>query len=389
MKHTDLYTRCEAALPEFIDFWRTIVNIDTGSRYGEGINQMAQIVAAAFEELGAAVTKIPCQNPQDGTHVLVQFKGSGKGKLLAMAHMDTVFTPGTAAERPFTIDGEWVRGPGVSDCKGSVALALFTMKQLCAMDFHDYDTLTFFFNCDEEIGSPDSHDLLQTLAKEHHAALCMEPGQVGDGVVMWRKGSANLIVEVTGVESHAGSNPENGRNALVELTYQIQKLMTLENPDKQTTVNFTVCSSGCKTNVIPNYAKAIADVRVMYSEELDRLEAEAQTLAATTTVPDTTVRVTLKRDNPPFGKNEGTDKLIAILQTLYKELDKDLIAIGAGGASDANWAATAGITAVDGLGPVKGGKNHTAQECTRLDSVVPRMYLMARTLMTLGHNPNL
>ncbi len=95
------------------------------------------------------------------------------------------------------------------------------------------------------------------------------------------------------------------------------------------------------------------------------------------------------RDNSSVRTRQACGVILTILQTLYKELDKDLVAIDAGGASDANWADCSRITAADGLGPVKGGKKHTAQECTRLDSVVPRMYLMARTLLTLGHNPNL
>ena len=58
--------------------------------------------------------------------------------------------------------------------------------------------------------------------------------------------------------------------------------------------------------------------------------------------------------------------------------------MGAGGSSDANWAAATGAIAIDGLGPVKGGKNHTERECSKVSSVVPRMYLLARMLMECG-----
>lgn len=385
MQDERLLKSCQAAEADYINMWERLVNIDTGSRYGVGINKVAAIVAEEFRKLGARVQVIPTANPEEGSHVLVTFTGKGKGKVFAMAHMDTVFPEGTVKERPFTIKDGWVRGPGVSDCKGSVNLILFAMKQLKKLNYTDFAQYTFLFNCDEEIGSPNSHLLIQKLAPQHDYTLCCEPGQVGDGVVKYRKGSSNIILEVQGVASHAGSNPEAGRNAIMEIIHQIQEMSRLGDPAKQTTVNFTTIKAGDRTNVIPDYAIAKADMRVMFPEEIDRVEKAAQEIAMHHVIADTTVKVTVERSNPPFAENPGTDKLIKVAQEVYGELDKKLVVIGAGGASDANWAASAGAIAIDGMGPVKGGKNHTPQECTKLDSVVPRMYLLARMLMVLGH----
>jgi glutamate carboxypeptidase len=44
--------------------------------------------------------------------VLATFKGTGKAKILLMAHMDTVFKEGSAAERPFHIKDGRAYGPG-------------------------------------------------------------------------------------------------------------------------------------------------------------------------------------------------------------------------------------------------------------------------------------
>lgn len=384
MKDQSLYTACESMQAEFIALWEKLVNIDTGTGYGEGINKVAAIVAEQLKSLGASVQIIPTENPGEGSHVVGVFEGRGKGKILAMAHMDTVFPVGTAAKRPFRIQGEWAYGPGVSDCKGSIVLFLSAMKQLQRMQYQNYERITCLFNCDEETTSPNSRHLIKKLAPEHDYTLCMESGQVGDGVVMWRKGSAQMELEVFGKTSHAGSNPENGRNAIMEILHQIQQISTLGNPDKLTTVNFTTIKSGDRVNVIPDYAVAQADIRTLYPEELDRVGAAAEKMAQQTAIPDTTVKVNIKRGNPPFAKNAGTDELVRVAQDIYAELDRKLIVIGAGGASDANWAASAGAVTMDGLGPVKGGKNHTEHECTRLDSVVPRMYLLTRLLMRLG-----
>lgn len=389
MRNAILYKNCQDAAQDYIKMWEKVVNIDTGSRYGIGINKVATIIAAEFNKLDCQVELIPVKKGAEGTHVLVTFTGTGKGKVMASAHLDTVFPAGTAAQRPFKIEGDWVKGPGVSDCKGSVLLLLFAMQQLKKLNFTDYGKITLLFNCDEEITSPDSRKIIKRLAPEHDCYLCCEPGQVGDGLVKSRKGSSQIVVEVHGVTSHAGSNPEKGRNALMELAHQMQEIKKVEDVTQGTTINFTVLNCGERVNVIPDYAKAVADMRVTKLEEIARVKEALQIITKQHVIPDTSVQATVEEGNPPFAANPGTDQLIAFAQECYAELDKKLVVISAGGASDANWAAAAGAIAADGFGPVKGGKNHTPQECTRLDSVVPRMYLLTRMLMRLGKGVDL
>ena len=48
--------------------------------------------------------------------------GTGKGKILLIAHMDTVFAKGAAAARPFRIEGGRAYGPGVSDDKAGIVV---------------------------------------------------------------------------------------------------------------------------------------------------------------------------------------------------------------------------------------------------------------------------
>ncbi|MDU4959088.1 MAG: M20/M25/M40 family metallo-hydrolase [Sporomusaceae bacterium] len=219
-KMETLYQQCQEYVPDYMQLWETLVNIDTGTGYGEGISRVGNLAAAFLREQGATVRLVPSDKPDAGFNVVGVFTGRGRGKVLAMAHMDTVFAAGTAAERPFRTDGEWAYGPGVSDCKGSVALCLHAVKLLRQRQFDDFAQITCLFNCDEETGSPGSRQLIQELAAAHDVVLCLEPGQVGDGVVIWRKGSAVLEVAVHGRGSHAGSAPDDGRNALMELLQQ-------------------------------------------------------------------------------------------------------------------------------------------------------------------------
>lgn len=384
MKNEQLYTACEAQKETFISLWEKLVNIDTGTGYGTGIEKMAAIVEDELKALHADIEQVPVNNYEGGHHIVGRFYGHGEGSVLIMAHMDTVFPEGTASKRPFKIVNDWAYGPGVSDCKGSIVLILSAIKKLREMNFDSFKQITCLFNCDEEMASFDSRDLIKKLAQEHDVTLCVESGQVGDGVVKWRKGSATLQVEVTGLSSHAGSNPEKGRSALMELLHQIDVMSSFGNPELLTTINFTKIQSGDKTNVIPDYAVAFADIRALDPTELDRIEKAIAASATVTKIMGTHVNITFTRNNPPFPQNEKTDSLIQVAQNIYEEIDHQLIVIGAGGASDANWAASAGAVAVDGFGPVKGGKNHTERECTKVSSIVPRMYLLTRVLMELG-----
>ena len=384
MMNQELYGKCQATQTEFIKLWEQFVNIDTGTGYGDGIDKMGKRVIDFLRAMGADVRTVPAMESTNGFHIVGTFAGAGTGSVMAMAHMDTVFPVGTAQERPFRIEGDWAYGPGVSDCKGSVLLCLFAMNLLREIGYNNFGKITLLFNCDEETGSPSSKDLIRSLAGEHNYVLCCEPGQVGDGVVLWRKGSAVMKVEAHGRSAHAGSAPQEGRNAMLELIQQVLALSKLEDAEKETTLNFTTIQSGERTNVIPDYAVAQADIRVIYPEELDRLERTARQITRNPVMPDTSVDVTVIRNNPPFPQNEKTNQLIAKAQDIYNEIGLTLKTTGAGGASDANWAASAGAVVIDGLGPVKGGPNHTVNERSNIASVVPRLYLLARLFMELG-----
>ena len=54
-----------------------------------------------------------------------------------------------------------------------------------------------------------------------------------------------------------------------------------------------------------------------------------------------------------------------------------------GGASDANTTAASGLPTLDGLGPI-GGDDHSVDEWLDLDSVVPRVTLLAALIGRIG-----
>lgn len=367
---------------EALAFLAQLVNIDSGTGNEAGVNQVGAIVATQLRQLGATIESHPAK-PAAGNNIVARFAGTGRGRILLIGHLDTVFAPGTASARPFRIEGTRAYGPGVADNKGGIVAGLFAMKLLRQLAATDYGRITLLLNTNEETGSAGSRSLIEAEARQHDVVLNLEPGRPADGLVIWRKGSGTLRIEVRGRTAHAGVAPETGRNAAMELAHQVLKMASLGNAETGTTVNMTVLAAGDRRNVIPDFASADGDVRVATSAEFDRVERDVAALIREKLIPDTTVTATLTRGFPPMPKNAAADALAARAQAIYGELGAKLTLEGSGGAADSSLAAGVGAPTLDGLGIV-GGNTHTADEYVEVNSIGPRLYLLTRLLIELG-----
>ncbi len=375
----------ERQQPGAIQLWERLVNIDSGTGDMDGVNAVGAVAVAELKKLGAAIEMVPAL-PAYGDNVVASLSGTGKGRILLIAHMDTVFKKGAVAARPFRIEGGRAYGPGVADDKAGIVVALSMLKILDELKFTDYARITLMLNTNEETGSRGSRALIEKLAREHDVTLNLEGGRLGDGITIWRKGSGTINVEVKGRAAHAGGAPELGRNAAMELAHQMLQLVKLANADKGTTINFTIIKSGDRKNVIPDYAVADADIRALVSEEFDRVERELPEAAKNKLIPDTKVKTTLTRSFPTMPQNAQTDVLAAMAQRIYGEMGKTLTLGGSGGAADSSLSAGVFKPTLDGLSLV-GGNAHTDREFAVVDSMVPRLYLLTRMIMELGKGP--
>ena len=236
----------DARQPRFRAELETLVNIDCGSYTFEGVNRVADFVVALLAELGAEVQRIP-HEPVDGTQlgdlVIGRFEGEGP-RLLLIGHMDTVFDPGTAAERPYRTEGDIAHGPGVTDMKAGLLAGLHAIAAL-----HDAGvrpSITFVANPDEEIGSPFSTPVIRALVPEHDVALVLECARANGDIVSARKGIADYHVEIVGRAAHAGVEPEKGRSAILEGAHQVIALHALNGRWPTVTVNAGVMHGGTR-----------------------------------------------------------------------------------------------------------------------------------------------
>src|SRR3954447_16918263 len=375
--------RAEAYKEPALKLLEALVNTDSGSRDDKGLNAVAETIVRELKPLGARIETLKPAEPAKGTNVVATWTGTGQSKILLIGHMDTVFQAGDAAKRPFRTTNGRAYGPGVMDDKGGIVIALYTLKMLQDLNFKNFAQITLLLNSNEEIGSPGSRTLIETLSKQHDVALNLEPGRPADGLVVFRKGSGDITLEVKGKSAHAGVAPESGRNAAMEVAHQILQLGRLGDQEKGTTVNFTVLKAGTATNIIPDSAEAKGDVRVFIPEEFDRVERDLANVSQAKLISDTDVKVSLARNFPPMAKNAGTDALAAKAQAIYAEIGHKLTLEGSGGAADSSLSAGVGTPSLDGLGIV-GGEIHTPNEYAEVESIVPRFYLLAQLIIELG-----
>ena len=385
-----------ATLKEFVD-------IETGSRDFEGIQQATELLGNKLKALGGQVQFI---EPQEATNyrmmdtpekigrmVKATFKGTGTKRIMLIAHIDTVYPKGMAAKQPFRIDGDKAYGLGISDDKQGVAMVVHVVALLKALNFNEYGTLTVLVNGDEEISSPGSRDELIRSGGEHDVVMSFEATRTAnDKLSLATSGIASVELKVEGRASHAGAAPERGVNALYELSHQIMQMRDLSQNERGLKLNWTVSQSGTNRKVIPAYATAQADVRVLRVADYDGIEATVRERAKKQLLPDAKVTVNFERRRPPLEVTAANRKLAAHAQTIYAELGRKLEVDDQpeGGGTDAAFAALKTQAAVVERFGLQGFGGHTADnEYVLLETVEARLYLAARVVMDVARGKGL
>jgi glutamate carboxypeptidase len=358
-----------------------LVNIDSPSGYVPGLTAVKDVLIGWLTNSGADLNVLP--TPSGGSNLVASLTGSGKGRILLLAHADTVFKPGTATERPFRVENGRAYGPGVCDDKAAVVMAVYALKLLQESSFEDFAQITLLINSDEEICSLESRELIKELGQQHDYAICLEAGGVNNEIVSWRKGSARAVIEVTGRASHAGTSPEKGANALIELASQVLQIQQLADQEQGTSVSVTVFQSGDKINVIPDYAIAKIDIRAKYQAELDRIAQAGLELAKQRIIPDTEVSFRFIPNRPAFPANPATEELAGKVAELFQTVGLQTAGVGSGGGSDGNWTASVGTPTIDGMSFI-GGNEHTDEEYLDLETIPARLYVLTKLIMDLG-----
>lgn len=386
-----LLAAARAAQPAVIDTLREMVAIESGTMDAAGLTRMANDVERRLKALGASVERRKTTAGQSDV-LIGRFDGNGKRRLMLLGHLDTVYWPGTITSQPYKQDGNRLYGPGIADDKGGLAVMLHAVALLHQSGWRDYARLTLLINGDEESGSPGSGEIIAAVADEHDTVLSFEPTASvatpqGEGVLLNAAGTATVEMVVKGRSAHAGAAPQLGRNALVELSYQVLQTQDVAKGIAGAQMNWTTFETGKTRNQIPELASAGADVRLTKTDAADKLLAALRAkVAESRRVPDTETSVKLVIGRPPFAGDARTLALAQKAQAIYAELGGRKLALHpiTGGGTDAGYAGRSGKAAVlESLG-LPGAGYHARDEYIEIDTIVPRLYLTGRLLKEIA-----
>ncbi len=363
-----------------------LVNVDCGSHNKAGVDRVGAWIGARCAAWGWEVERFPL--PNYGDCWSARLKGNRAGRILLMGHLDTVYPDGTAASRPMRFEGAKIIGPGVCDMKGGLLVGMYALRSLQIADFRDFDEIVFFFNSDEELGSPGSRPVYEPRARGMNAALVLESARANGDIVSARKGSGEFHLRVTGKAAHAGVEPEKGANAVVELAHQILALQALNGLAPGATVNPDVIGGGTVSNVIPAEAWVTVDVRAVDPAGAQAISKVLASLPSRITVSGTRVEIRGNFSYPPMARTPAVGFLADLARDSARELGFEINDVATGGASDANVLASLGVPVLDGLGPI-GGLDHSPDEYIEADSLIPRAAMVAGLLQRILSEKNL
>jgi glutamate carboxypeptidase len=373
-----LNTRQEAVL----NLIRELVERETTSREESSLNEIARFVARQLQMVGGEIDMT--EQSGFGTHLRAYFDYQHDPEtrcLLVIGHLDTVWPIGTIDKMPFRVTSEGrAHGPGIFDMKSGIAIAIEALRTIDTMRLKTQRPIKVLLTCDEEIGSRTSRPLVEEEAKRAAAALVLEPPVTGGIVKTGRKGIGAFTVRALGRAAHSGLDPDKGVNAIVELAYQTQRIMALNDYVRGITVNVGMFNGGTAMNVVPAEATAKVDVRFWTTKDGERIINAIRNL--TPVHPESRLEITGGVNRPPMPRNEKNLALFEHARSLAAELGFELRDQVVGGGSDGNFTAAMGVPTLDGLG-VDGAGAHAENEHIIVGDIPRRAALLTRLMQTV------
>ena len=365
-------------LPAMLATLRDFVAAESPSLEKTAADRCCRVIAAEWRRRGARVERLA--NKHRGDLLRVTWwpqKSRPQRQLLVLGHYDTVYARGTLAKMPFRIAAGKAYGPGTFDMKAGLVQALFALEALQRSQKPLRKRVVFLWTSDEEIGSDSSRKIIEAEARRSDAVFVLEPAFGPRGLLKTaRKGIGELEIIVHGRASHAGLAPQEGINAVDELVRQLTRVRAWNDPRRGTTVNACIIEGGTRSNVIPERARAVLDLRALSIADMRRIERRLHALRPM--LPGARLEIRGGFNRAPL-ERKMSGALFARAKSLAAQMGVSLGECTAGGGSDGNLTAALGIPTLDGLGAVGDGA-HASHEHVLVRTMPARAALLAALL---------
>jgi len=365
-------------LPEMLATLRNFVVTESPGLEKTAANRCCDVIAEEWRKRNVRVERLAQKHR--GDHLRVTWwpgKMRPAGQLLVLGHYDTVYATGTLAKMPFRVSAGKAYGPGTFDMKAGIVQALFALDALQRTAVLQRKRVVFLWTSDEEINSESSRKLIEAEARRSDAVFVLEPSFGPRGLLKTaRKGVGEAEIFVRGRASHAGLAPQEGVNAIHELARQIAKTQEWNDIARGITINAGHIEGGTRTNVIPERARAVLDLRALRIADMQRVMKRLRALRPI--VPGARLEVRGGFNRAPLERKMSA-ALFARAKSLAAQINLSLGECTAGGGSDGNFTAACGVPTLDGLGAVGDGA-HSAHEHILVKTMPARAALLAALL---------
>lgn len=360
----------------FVNELEELLAIASASTNPAGLNAMAEILSDKVRRVGMAPTIF--KHPS-GNALLGEIIGDNPEarSIVLLGHHDTVYTEGVSAP-PILLKEDIFYGPGSVDMKACLLQAIYALEGLlCHKKYRDFKKILFLSVPDEEVPHRNHMQLLEQVCQEKPFVLVLEGANSPGNVVIRRRGCAHFKLTAHGVSAHAGSSPEKGRSAVLEIAHQIVQFCKLDKSIKGISINAAPITGGVLPNVVADFAEASFDLRFLRKEDRNAIVDQWQECMKQQLVEGVTLTLTDEKTlMPPMEASEASlamaEKARLITSVLQIEYDPE----DRGGGSDACTTSALGCPTLDAFGAV-GSSAHSPNEHILLQYVPQKTALLA------------
>lgn len=366
----------------FLEHLKPFINTDCGSYDTEGVATVAHMIADKYRTMGWHVQEKHLHDEVGPGLLISNRKDPSHFDVLLIGHLDTVFPKGTAAARPFKVEGDRAYGPGVADMKNGI-IAIYAALTDISPAALDKLSIGVLHNPDEEIGSIHSSAWIVDVAKKAERVLVCESARADGSLVNRRKGYANFTLEFKGVAAHAGNEPQKGRSAVLEMAHWITELTRFNDFEHGTSLTVGLVKGGSASNVVPEHAEAVLDCRYWDNNKFDEIHNALKEMAKKPHIDGVEITVHVKSQKPAMVMNDGTKALMRLVEEAGAKIGLPITWQAVGGGSDANLTSAHGIPSLDGFGPI-GANFHSDKEYLEINSIEDRVALLKTVIESIA-----
>lgn len=354
---------------KYIKAWEEFCNIESPSKFKEGVDKAGSYIADLAKELGFDIEIF--EQPVSGNVVCITMNSDIDEKPIVLSgHMDTVHPVGSFGTPAVKMDDEKIYGPGVTDCKGGIVASLYAMEALLKCGYKNRPVI-LLLQSDEEVGSSLSNkatiNYICEKSKDAVAFLNMEGTRIPH-ICIERKGIVNFKFEIEGKEAHSSKCATEGKNAILEAAYKLIEIEKIKDPN-----GITCCTSiikgGTTFNTVPGTCEFNVNVRFSTTAQYEEIKQKMQEIADKSFISDTKCTLTQNTFRTSMELCDKNVNLYNKVNEIFEKWELPVLPLEKHtGGSDAADVTAFGIPCVDALGTV-GGYIHSPDEYGILSSL--------------------